>query len=281
MAMEPMGRVGSNILRNPFASAKVEGPQFDDPGKRSPTGGNGQQGGNGGNGNSPTNLDDNPGFVAPGGDGNKGGKQDNGAGDDPMLQFDTLWEDNAPDPKAPKKEEFTGYLPKIDDKAFGDRVNQMDFSKAVKPETMAAIMKGGEEAAAAYPDLINTIGRQAFKMAFNASSKMTEATSRNLEKRFMDDLIPNSIQSRIVDDTVEANNELASNPKYAPLYKQIKARYTTKFPKANPKQVADATKAYMDDYIKNATKKDDVIEDNTKKLQKGSGDADWSTWMEN
>lgn len=277
---EQFGRTGSNILRNPFAQARNDGPQFDDQGKRAPI--NQQQQTR--QDSSITDLNHPEGFIPPEGneninDNTNKNKKKTGEGDDPMLQFDTLWDDAPIDKDNPPKE-FKGYLPEIDDKAFGDRVNQMDFSKSIKPEVMAAIMKGGEEAAGAWPELINSIGRSTFRMAFNASSKMTKASLDNVEKRFMDDLIPNSIQSRMVDDSLVEGNELAANPKYAPMYKSVRAQYAKKFPKATPTQISDATKAYMGNFVKDATKKDIVVDDNTKLLQKGSGDANWSEWLD-
>lgn len=273
----PDVRMGSNILQNPFANARSNGPQFNDPGKRSPASGNGQDP----NPRSPTNTNNNDGFIPPTNDPANPNPQKTGDSDDPMLQFDKLWEDAPVDPKAPVPKEFKGYLPEIDPKAFSDRVDQMDFSNAVDPEITAAILKGGQDAADAYPKLMNSLGRAIFKQTFNASSKMTDAVSRNVEKRFMDDLIPNSIQNRIIDDTLVNDNKLAGDPKYAPLFASVKAQMTKKFPKATPQQVSTATKAYMDDYIANATKKDNVVDDNTKLLQKGSGDADWGAWLDN
>lgn len=267
----------SNILQNPFANARNTGTQFaDNQNKQSPNLKDNNLKDNNQN-KGPTNTNENPDFVPPNGDNNNQNNNNNQNRDDPMSNFETLWDDPVVDEKNPPKE-FEGYLPNIDQTKFAENVGKMDFSKAIKPETMASILEGGEKAAAAYPDLINSIGRQAFTMAFNASTKMTNAAATNIEKRFMDDLIPNSIQNRIVDDTLTQDNALASNPKFAPIYKGVKAQFQKKFPKASPQQISQAVAKYMQDYHTELSPKK-VEDDNTKKLQKGSGDADWESWI--
>jgi hypothetical protein len=265
---------GSNVLQNPFAQATNNGPQFNDPGRRSPTGiqqqPNQQQQEND---PSVTNLEDNKGFNPDLGNNNK--KQSN----DPMLEFDKLWEDTPVDPKNPPKE-FKGYLPEIDQTKFQEQLGKLDFSKSISPETMQKLLTGGPEAAEAWPEMINAIGRQSFAMAFNASTKMTNAGLQNAEKRFTEDLIPNSIQNRLVNDTF-SDNPLAQDPEVAGFLNQIKKQYTAKFPKASPKAISDAANKYLESIAAKATKKpnQDSELDNNTKLSRGLDGADWEEWI--
>lgn len=277
-------RSGSNVLFNPFTSARTEGPQFADPGKRSPTDGL-RQADQTLDANDPskqqrsliTGAEDDPDAIDP-----KTGKAKAKASDDPMLDFEQLWDDAPIDKDNPPKT-FEGYLPKIDPKAFQERVNSTDFARNIKPETLAKITKGDPEVGEALNEMINSIGRQAFSMSFNASSKMTQSGLDSAEKRFMGELVPGIVNDRMLDDSLVSGNDLMRNPKFAPLVRSLKSQYQTKFPKAAPQDITAAIGAYLEDMVGTVTKKktkdSTVVDDNTKKLKQGDGSANWEEWL--
>lgn len=277
-------RSGSNVLFNPFQQAKNEGPQFADAGKRSPTEGLRQSDQNLDPNKDPsqnrslvTGAEDDPNAIDP-----KTGKPKSAASDDPMLDFEKLWDD-APIDKDNPPAKFEGYLPKIDPKQFQDRVNTTDFARNIKPETLAKITKGDPEVGEALNEMINSIGRQAFSMSFNASSKMTQSGLDSAERRFMGELVPGIVNDRMLDDSLVSGNDLMRNPKFAPLVRSLKSQYQTKFPKATPQDITTAIGAYLEDMVGTVTKKKTkdsaVVDDNTKKLKQGDGSANWEEWL--
>jgi hypothetical protein len=272
---------GSSVLRNPFANSQSTGPTFNEPGKRAPMDNNqggGQGSNNSGNDGSITDLGENDGFNAPNQRGNNNADKKQVNSDDPMSGLDNLW-DNPPIDEKNKKPEFKGYLPEIDPKKFQEQLGNIDFSRNINPDTLAAFGRGGEDAMKALPDLINSIGRQTFSMAFNASSRMTKAGLDSVEKRFMDDLIPGAISDRLTDDELSGASELARHPKYAPMYRQVKSQLTARYPKATPQQIVEATNKYLSDFANDSTKPKETTPDNTKLLKSGAGDADWEAWL--
>jgi hypothetical protein len=274
-------QTGSNVLRNPFANARVDAPNFNEPGKRSPTDGSQQRqpGDQQQQVRSPTDLTQNDGFQPDLGKDN-GDNKPKVDSNDPMSGLDNLWDDVPVDPKAPVKKDFKGYLPDIDPTKFAEQVGQVDFAGKIDPKHFQAVAKGGDEAIAAMAEIVNQIGRNTFSMSFNAASKMANAGFSNVESRFMNDLIPNSINNRIVDDTVTSGNELARDPKYAPMFRSVKEQFARKYQKATPQQIAEATNQYMQRFVTDATKsKTPAQDDNTTRLKKGDGNADWMEWI--
>lgn len=291
---------GSPVLHNPFSqnNARSTGPQFNDPGKHAPQNQprqadqtfNNNDNNNSADGSLITGFDDdnnqNPGLDSNDNNNNndeyefdqKTGKKIKKARD-PMLDFDNLWEPNEIDPDNPP-EEFAGYLPNIDPKVFGERVNQMDFARNIKPELLQAIAAGGDGALKALPEVINMMGRQFFTQTFNASKNMTAAGLTSVEKRFMNDLIPTSIRDSFIDENVGQNNELAKDPKFAPIVKLMTNQYRNKFPKASATDINTAVNAYLETLQKTPTKKvTRKTPDNATKLRQGDGGADWEAWM--
>src|SRR5258706_3996995 len=52
-----------------------------------------------------------------------------GEGDDPMLDFPKLWEDDPVDPNNPPEVEPTTFLPTMDPAKLQENFNKIDFSK--------------------------------------------------------------------------------------------------------------------------------------------------------
>lgn len=260
----------SNIIQNPFASPRSQGQEINKGSQGGPNNPNPSP--------SPTNNNPNPGFNPPGQDPNNNNNEDPLKSNNPMDDIKGFWDDPVPDPKNPPKE-FKSYLPEVDPAKFKENLGRLDFSKSVNPETMKKMFGHSEEALAAAPDFINTLGRQFFELSFNASSKMAETGFTNAEKRFMEDLIPNSMQNRMVDDALFQDNPLAQDPRYRGMFKTLKDQAMKKFPKASPDEIKNYVNTYVDDFAKSKTAPTQKQDDNNTLLKKGSEGADWEEWI--
>lgn len=202
------------------------------------------------------------------------------ASDDPMMDFSTLWENPPVDPEHPEPEVPSGFLPKIDPAKIAETLGKIDFSKSISPEESAAIKAGGDGAQVAHLSVLNKSLRQSMMTMFNVAHKMVEQGLTNAEGRFLGK-VPSHVKDIMVGNELTANDPLMSHPAFAPLVESTRQRFQEKFPKATPAQISKATKAYIQEFVKTATKPAEVIaDDNTKKLASGAGDADWSKWIE-
>src|SRR6266571_3733665 len=201
-------------------------------------------------------------------------------GDDPMLDFSKLWENEPIDPKNPPQPEETNFLPKIDPAKLGEIVGKMDFSKYATPEELTAITAGGEGATKAHFSVLNKTLRQALLTSFNVSHKLVESGLTNAEGRFLRK-VPGHVKDIIVESDLTAGDPIMSNPAFAPIIESTRQRFQEKFPKATPAQISNAVKKYIQNFVETATKKSATVEtDNATKLNKGATDADWEKWIE-
>jgi hypothetical protein len=167
-------------------------------------------------------------------------------GDDPLLKFDSLWQPNKDkDGKdiPETNDDDTPFLPALDSKQFDGMVNKMEFHRGIPAETWKAIQDGGEGAVAAMAQIMNHVGRQAFRHSFNAANRITEAGFTSARTRFRGE-IPNHVRD-IVTDTELSDIPYARNPALAPIVKSVKTQYLSKFPKATPSEINNAIREYF------------------------------------
>ena len=206
-------------------------------------------------------------------------KKTPGEGDDPMLDFKGLWEDDPVDPNNPPEKEPTSFLPTIDPAKLQENFNKIDFSKYATPEETAAIVAGGEGAAKAHASILNKSMRQAMLTMFTASSKMVEAGLTTAQERFLKK-VPSHVKDILVEGNLTKSSKLMSNPAFSPMIEAARQRYQEKFPKATAEQISNAVERYLQEFVKQATVKEDTGEPtNVEKLKKGDGSADWEDWI--
>jgi len=270
----------SSVLKNPFSS--VPANSLGDPAQRGNP--NPQQTPNSGGKQIPKSgmqPDDQTNIVD---DNNLDPNNKNKEGNDPLMQFDKLWENEPEDPKNPKPKEPTSFLPVIDPKKLGEMVGKMDFTKSVTSEQLAKITAGGEDATKVLLDVINNVGRQAVTVAFHSSTRLAEKGISNAQERFFE-RVPSHVKDVMISNGLSNSSAIMKNPAYAPLVEGVRARFQARYPKASPGQLETAVNRYFTDMAADITgaakSKDNVELDNVSKLRKGSADADWENWLEN
>jgi len=207
----------------------------------------------------------------------------NKEGNDPLLEFGKLWENEVEDPKNPKPKEPTSFLPVIDPRKLGEMVGKMDFTKSVTPEQLTKITAGGEEATKALLDVINNVGRQAVTVAFHSSTRLAEKGISNAQERFLEK-VPSHVKDIMVQNGLSDSSAIMKNPAYAPLVEGVRARFQARYTKASPSQIESAVNQYFSKMAADITgaqeKKDSPVANNADKLRKGSPDADWENWLQ-
>lgn len=216
------------------------------------------------------------------GDPNNPPKKQGGEGDDPMADLKSLWEPNKDDKGQPIKEDNTpkSFMPKLDEKALMEKVEQMDFTKGLTAEEMDAIKEGGDKAVGAFANMLNRAGRRSFLTAFQASSKMAEQGFTQAQERFMESLGPR-MREMMIDQGLGEDLSIVDNPMFKPQVDNVKAQILKKFPRATPQQVRSYIKQYFEALKTELTKtkqKDDPNAEQSK-LRNGSQDADFESWL--
>lgn len=255
--------MAGSVIANPFAKPTPQARSVNDPSNQiaDPN----------------KTLDDPANKVDPNADPNK---KTPAGGDDPMLDFKTLWENEPEDPEHPKEPEDTSFLPKLDPAKLAEGLNKIDFSKYATSEELAAITAGGERAAKAHQSILNKSLRQSMLTMFNLSHRLVESGLTKAQDRFLGK-IPSHVKDILVQGNLTKSSKLMSNPAFAPMIEAARQRYQEKFPKATADQISNATERYLQAFVKEATVKEETDElDNPAKLQKGAGDADWEKWIE-
>lgn len=216
---------------------------------------------------------------------NKQQKKD-GASDDPLLDFNELWQPNKDkDGKVIQDQQGpTSYLPAIDPTKFAGMVEKMDFTRSIKPEDWAAIQAGGDGATKALANVLNTTVRQSFMTTFSAMNKLVEQGFSGAEERFLGK-VPDHVRDIMVDSSLEGSNPIVSNPAFAPMVKSVKQQYLNKYPKASPGAVNKAVNAYFDKMYQDmeAHKAGGVNKNKNNQrpnaLSQGTDDADFLGWL--
>jgi len=204
--------------------------------------------------------------------------------DDPLLQFDSLWQPNKDADGKDIVDDHTpqAFLPKLDNKKLGEMVNKMNFTGDITPEQTEAIKAGGEGATQAMLQIMNGAARKAFTVSLAAASRMAEQGFSTAQARFAGE-IPGHVRDMMTENELSGSVTIMNNPAFAPLVQSVKQQYLSKFPKASPRDVNTAVKQYFDHMAKELTKKPDSPDSrntNQSKLRAGDPGADFMEWIE-
>lgn len=209
-----------------------------------------------------------PGTPTPPANVNTDNKTDDGTPVSPLDNFKDLWqpaktEDGKPDPSA-----FFQLQPE----KLNEIASKLDFSKAVSPDTLKKISAGGEEAAAAFLEAMNNVGKLAVVQSIAASnnmSKMTFDKTREVITGGLGEQIRNHAASEALRKSIpEANHEA-----FAPLLEALKTQFAAKYPKASAEEIATHSKDYLDSIAK-------AMAANSEPSKKSSNPNDVGNWME-
>lgn len=209
-------------------------------------------------------------------------KAASGEGDDPLMDFDKLWQPNVDkDGKPIKKAGPKVFTPQLDQKAMTAMLEKMDFTKDFSPEEMTAISKGGDEAAVAMGSMINKAAKRAFVTAFTGSSRMMEHAVQAARTDALSE-IPNYVKDQMVDSELSRDNILMSNPAYKPMVDTIKKQFQERHPKASPAEINKAVRAYFDKMVSDMNKSKEKPEEITNEdlVKKGDPNANWEDWFD-
>lgn len=161
--------------------------------------------------------------------------------DSPLAQYKELWDTAPIDSNAPSP---ASTAPQLTQENVSKVVGNVDFTKSVTPEALAAISAGGQEAVAALASVINAVGQQSLTQATLVSNKLAEQQlERALEAH--DARLPELIRSSNVTSHLADTNPLFSNPAIKPVIEATQSQLQAKFPNATPAEITKMTGDYI------------------------------------
>jgi hypothetical protein len=161
----------------------------------------------------------------------------------PLDAFSELWK-NDPNAAAPGN---TSVFGEVDPKKFMEAAGKVDFSKAIRPETLTAIQAGGEEGMKAFAAAMNSVAQNVYAQASFASTKITEQAMAKAREAFIAE-IPQHIRSSTASESLRAENPIFSHPAAAPILGAVQNQLAVKFPQATAAELTAMAKTYLEQF---------------------------------
>lgn len=154
----------------------------------------------------------------------------------PLEQFKGLWEPVS----TPEGQGQPTQAPELTQESLQQVMGKVDFAQHVTPDTLAAITAGGEGAAAALMQALNSVGQQAMIQSTLVNNKLANqgvATARSeFEKQ-----LPDLLRQQAVNNHAKETNPLLNNPAIKPIAEATQAQLLAKYPNATHAELTEMT----------------------------------------
>jgi len=157
----------------------------------------------------------------------------------PLDSFKEFWQ--------PAKEAAPGTAPvdfKADPAKLMEAASKIDFAKVIKPEQLAAIKAGGEEATTALVEMMQTMQQATYAQSAFAATKIAETAVAQAQENFVRQL-PALLRKQGLSDSLVAENPALAHPALQPVIQAMQEQFATKYPNATPTELLDLAKNYV------------------------------------
>jgi len=162
----------------------------------------------------------------------------------PTDKFADLWKmESQPNQATPNFKLNQEQLQKV--------AGSMDFSKSVSQEDLSKVVQGGEEAAVALKNILQSVGRDVFGMAAQFSSHMTESGYR-VAQESIDKGLPNMVRKQLTSQELYAANPKLRDPALQPLVGALQSQFADKHPNATPTEINAMVSEYLGSTVASA-----------------------------
>lgn len=155
------------------------------------------------------------------------------------------------------------------------QAKNLNFGSLVTPEHQSAIAGGGEGAAKAVIELLNTLGQSVFAASAMQSGNFVNTGLGKFKSGFDADL-PNVLKSHQAADSLFAQNDILQKPAVAPVAKAVMAQLQTQFPGASQQELVEATKEYLQNAFGGINKPATPV-----KAKQSPDQIDWTSFLDN
>jgi hypothetical protein len=193
----------------------------------------------------------------------------------PLEKFKDIWQK----PENPAKQPSLVPEFKIDPQKLNAAAKSIDFKKAVTPEVLERLKKGGDDTAIL--DALNEVGQAAFAQSIGATTKIVESAMQNQANSFHNSVMPEILRKHEISQAISANNKLAENPATAPIFALVKDAVTAKFPAATPDEIKQHTNELMGGLAEEMIRASGRVVTDAPKVQANARrDTDWGSFFE-
>jgi hypothetical protein len=205
------------------------------------------------------------------------GSSSTGTSENPLDKFKDLWQPPTGadgKPKPPKEKAIN-----IDPAKIFEFAGKQDFKKFVKPETFAAIAKGGDEGAAAFQQAIQDIGSSTFASAITASSQMMQAALEKQASTFEAGL-PELFKKYSLKENLGNKNPVLKHAAAKPIVDALQSVLAQKYPDASAADLQTTAEEFLTTFASSISGKsttDDAAATGGKGGKRKS--EDWSSFL--
>jgi len=194
----------------------------------------------------------------------------------PLDKFKDIWQpltgaDGKPLPET-KRPSFA-----IDATKMMEFASKQDFKKFVKPETMTAIAKGGEEGTAAMLQAFQDIGSSSFATSMTASSQLVERALAAQRQDFETSL-PELVKRFSLKDNLRTKNPILSHPAASPIIEALQVTLAKNNPNATAAELQETAEEYLTSLAASFSGKK-ATEDDSGGNKSGKKEQDWGKFL--
>lgn len=160
----------------------------------------------------------------------------------PMDKFSKIWETPPVDPKAPALPK--SFLDSITTDVVNNAAAQVDFSKVITSEMLAAVQKGGAEGTAALVAALKSVGQDVYAKGTIAGTAITKRALEEQHANFLKDL-PNLIRQHSIKGSGKNKNPLLNNPAVKPVVAALESQLAVQYPDATSVEIGNMAEEWF------------------------------------
>lgn len=194
----------------------------------------------------------------------------------PLANYAELWQPVKADPNNPQPDRAVKLA--MDPEKLREAVGKVDFTKAIKPEDLAAAAKGDSGAMAA---IINQASQAGMAHMLAASANIVESALAKQAAIFENTILPEAVAKAGDKTAVAGKLDIAKNPVFAPLVETVSNQIRLKNPQATDAEVADHAHRIFSELGKELTGGSNTTNTGSNSSAKPQGkEMDWVEYMQ-
>jgi hypothetical protein len=158
----------------------------------------------------------------------------------PLDTFKDIWQTPANSQGNPSPAMFAN----VDQAKLMDSARKVDFAKAVTPEQLQAIGAGGEGAVQAFAQAMNNVAQTVYAQSAFATTKIVDQALAKAQESF-DARLPSMVKKFSVNENLQTENPLLSNPALTPLVSALSEQLVRKNPNATSSEIQQQVNDYF------------------------------------
>jgi hypothetical protein len=194
----------------------------------------------------------------------------------PMDKFKDIWQapkgaDGKPITPAGREK-----LMNVDPAKIFEFAGKQDYRKFVKPETYAAIAKGGDEGSAAFAQAIQDIGSASFASSVTASATMMEKALERAHSQWEAGL-PEMFKKMSLRENLSNKNPVVNHPAAKPIIEALQSVLARNHPDATAQDLQETAEEFLSTFAESLKGKPAASEDGSS-VGGGKKETDWSAF---